>query len=156
MKKLSHIDEKGQALMVDVSKKPVTERTATASCQIRLSPETLELITEGKIPKGDVFSTARIAGIMAAKQTPRLIPLCHQINLASVEIEFVCGEGRISITAKAKASDRTGVEMEALTAASVAALTIYDMCKAVERGIIIEAIRLEEKSGGREDYRRVD
>ncbi|MCG2795591.1 MAG: cyclic pyranopterin monophosphate synthase MoaC [Actinomycetia bacterium] len=137
--------------MVDVGEKEVTARQARAEAWVSMSPGTLELITSGSLPKGDVFSTARIAGVTAAKRTPELIPLCHPIRMDSVDIDFHVDEGssRIRVDALARATDRTGVEMEALTAASVAALTIYDMCKAVERGVEITSLRLVSKSGGK-------
>lgn len=142
----SHIDDKGAARMVDVGEKAVIRRTAVASGFVGMSPETIALLREKALPKGDVLNTARIAGVMAAKKTPELIPLCHGIDLTSVDVEFEVGEERVGITATARASDRTGVEMEALTAVSVAALTVYDMCKAVDKGMTIEGIRLVEKT----------
>jgi cyclic pyranopterin phosphate synthase len=132
--------------MVDVGKKAVVRRTATAAGRIRMSPETVDLLREKALPKGDALNTARIAGVMAAKRTPDLIPLCHGLNLTSVDVEFEVGEGEIGIVATARASDRTGVEMEALTAVSVAALTIYDMCKAVEEEMEIGEVRLLTKT----------
>jgi cyclic pyranopterin phosphate synthase len=137
--------------MVDVGRKEVTEREALASASVRLRPETLALITSGKIEKGDVFATARIAGILGAKATPRLIPLCHPLAITSIAIEFapVRRPARIDITCRVKTRDRTGVEMEALTGAAVAALTLYDMCKAVDRAMKIVEVRLERKSGGK-------
>ena len=132
--------------MVDVGKKAVVRRTATAAGRIRMSPETVDLLREKTLPKGDALNTARIAGVMAAKRTPDLIPLCHGLNLTSVDVEFEVGEGEIGIVATARASDRTGVEMEALTAVSVAALTIYDMCKAVEEEMEIGEVRLLTKT----------
>ena len=148
---LSHLDESGRAKMVDVGEKDVTRREARAEAWVSASPETLELITSGSLPKGDVFSTARIAGIAAAKKTPDLIPLCHPLRLDTVEVGFeVDAEGsRIRVESRVLATDRTGVEMEALMAAAVAALTIYDMCKAVERGVEITSVRLIYKSGGK-------
>jgi len=147
---LSHVDENGKARMVDVSAKGDTLRKAIASAFVRMQPETLALIQSGGIAKGDVFATARIAGIMAAKRTPELIPLCHPIPLTfvGVELEAEPPDG-VRITANVQAMYKTGVEMEALTAASVAALTVYDMCKAVDRGMQIEHVRLEHKSGGK-------
>jgi cyclic pyranopterin monophosphate synthase len=132
--------------MVDVAEKEVIRRTAVAAGSIRMSPETVELLREKALPKGDALNTARIAGMMAAKRTPDLIPLCHGLNLTSVDVEFEISEEEIGIVATARASDRTGVEMEALTAVSVAALTIYDMCKAVDKGMIIGDVRLLEKT----------
>ncbi|MBE7507415.1 MAG: cyclic pyranopterin monophosphate synthase MoaC [Planctomycetia bacterium] len=147
---LSHVDARGRARMVDVSAKKVTRRRAVASAQVKLRPATLKLIHDGKIPKGDVFAVARLAGIQAAKETSRLIPLCHPLPLDHVELEISAKRpDRVIIRAEAAVGGKTGVEMEALVAASVAAMTIYDMCKAVDRGIEIGPIRLEEKSGGR-------
>ena len=132
--------------MVDVGDKAVVRRTAVAEGSVRMSPETVALLRDTALPKGDVLSTARIAGVMAAKKTPELIPLCHGLNLTSVDVEFEVGHGHIGIAATARASDRTGVEMEALTAVSVAALTVYDMCKAVDKGMAIQEIRLLRKT----------
>ena len=147
---LSHTDEQGNARMVDVSAKGDTLRKAIASAFIRMQPETLALIQSGGIAKGDVFATARIAGIMAAKRTPELIPLCHPIPLTFVGVELVPEQpDGVCIIATVEAMTKTGVEMEALTAASVAALTVYDMCKAVDRGMQIECVQLEHKSGGK-------
>ena len=146
MTEFSHLDSEGSARMVDVGKKAVVRRTATAAGRIRMSPETVDLLREKALPKGDALNTARIAGVMAAKRTPDLIPLCHGLNLTSVDVEFEVGEGEIGIVATARASDRTGVEMEALTAVSVAALTIYDMCKAVDKEMEIGEVRLLEKT----------
>jgi cyclic pyranopterin monophosphate synthase len=153
---LTHLDSAGRARMVDVGAKPVTARRAVASGAVHMLPATLELITSGGIAKGDVFATARIAGIMAAKKTGELIPLCHPLGLDSVSVELEpSGPGTLHITATAAVTGKTGIEMEALTAVSVAALTVYDMCKAVDRQMTIGEIRLEEKSGGRSgDYRR--
>ena len=148
--KLSHVDRRGVARMVDVSSKAVTVRRAVASAEVRLAPKTLALIHDGKLPKGDVLGVARIAGIQAAKRTAELIPLCHPLSIDAVDVDIIArGRDRLQITATATVRARTGVEMEALTAASVTALTIYDMCKSVDRGIVIERVRLEEKSGGR-------
>jgi cyclic pyranopterin monophosphate synthase len=144
--KFSHLDSEGAARMVDVGEKAVVRRTAVAGGFVRMSPETIELLREKALPKGDVLNTARIAGVMAAKKTPELIPLCHGLNLTSVDVEFEVGQDRVEITATARASDRTGVEMEALTAVSVAALTVYDMCKAVDKGMVIGEVRLLEKT----------
>jgi cyclic pyranopterin phosphate synthase len=132
--------------MVDVGEKAIVRRTATAGGYVRMSPETVELLRDRALPKGDALNTARIAGVMAAKKTSELIPLCHGLNLTSIDIEFDVEDDRISITATSRLSDRTGVEMEALTAVSVAALTIYDMCKAVDKGMVIEGITLLEKT----------
>jgi len=151
MSKLSHFDAKGAAVMVDVSAKGETERVATAAGSVVMQPTTLKLIQSGGTKKGDVLAVARLAGIMGAKRTPDLIPLCHPLNLDSVAVELVCDPKRhaVDIEATVKIFGKTGVEMEALTAVSVAALTIYDMCKAVDRGMRIENIRLTHKSGGK-------
>ncbi|MHB0875672.1 MAG: cyclic pyranopterin monophosphate synthase MoaC [Anaerolineae bacterium] len=148
---LSHVDEHGAARMVDVGDKAVTVREAVAAGEVHMRPETLALIQAGGLPKGDVIAVARVAGIMAAKRTPDLIPLCHTLSLTSATVDFSFDEerGAVVIEARVKCTGVTGVEMEALTAVSVAALTIYDMCKAVDRGMRIEAIRLGRKSGGR-------
>ena len=148
-KHLSHLDGDGKARMVDISGKEVTKREAVASAFVLMKKETLELVSLGKMPKGDVLAAARIAGIMAAKRTPDLIPLCHPLPLEQVVVDFAFEDDGIRITAGAKVSAGTGVEMEALTAASVAALTIYDMCKSADRGMEIGPIRLERKSGGK-------
>ena len=146
MTEFSHLDREGAARMVDVGEKAVVRRTAAAAGYVRMSPGTVELLREQALPKGDALNTARIAGVMAAKRTPDLIPLCHGINLTSVDVEFEIGDGEIGIVATTRASDRTGVEMEALTAVSIAALTIYDMCKAVDKGMVIGGVRLHEKT----------
>jgi cyclic pyranopterin monophosphate synthase len=146
---LTHLDEQGNARMVDVGAKPATERVAIARAEVVLSSATLALVREGRAAKGDVLAVARVAGIMAAKKTPDLIPLCHPIMLSSVEVEFDLTDGGISISATARTTGATGVEMEAMTAASVAALTIYDMVKGVERGVTITDVRLMKKSGGK-------
>lgn len=150
-KKLSHIDEKGEARMVDVSDKAVTSRTAIAEGFVSMAPETLALLQSGNAPKGDVLGTARIAGIMAAKRTHELIPLCHPLNLTkvAVHLEPCRAPTGVRVVAEVKTSGQTGVEMEALTAVSVACLTLYDMLKAVDRGMSFDGIRLTEKSGGR-------
>jgi cyclic pyranopterin phosphate synthase len=153
MSDLSHFDESGASRMVDVGAKPVTVRAARASARVRMLADTVRLIRDRKLAKGDVLEVARLAGIQAAKRTWELIPLCHPLPLDGVDVrlEFDGDDGvRIEVTARATA--RTGVEMEALTAASVAALTIYDMCKSVDRGITIEQIRLEEKLGGKSGH----
>lgn len=148
--RLSHVDAQGKARMVDVSDKKVTRRRAVACAEVRMNARTLTLISSGKLPKGDVFAVARIAGIHAAKITGQLIPLCHPLPLDHVDVQIEASPpDRVVIRAEAAVQARTGVEMEALTAAAVAALTIYDMCKAVDRGIEIGPVRLEEKSGGR-------
>ena len=151
MEKLTHIDEAGRPKMVDVSAKPDTQREAITRGTVRMKPETLELIQQGRIAKGDVLTVAQIAGIMAAKQTPSLIPLCHPLLLSEIKVEFEIDEPHSSvlITSTVKNSGKTGVEMEAMTATAVAALTIYDMCKAVDRGIHIDNVRLVKKSGGK-------
>ncbi|MBI3246761.1 MAG: cyclic pyranopterin monophosphate synthase MoaC [Deltaproteobacteria bacterium] len=151
MKKLSHVDTQGRAHMVDVAAKQVTVREAIATGVVRLQPAVLRLITAGQMPKGDVLATARLAGIMAAKKTSDLIPLCHPLPIASVKVEFRSDEaaGTIAIEARVKVEAKTGVEMEALTAVSVAALTIYDMCKAVDKGMVISDICLQKKTGGK-------
>lgn len=153
---LSHLDEAGRARMVDVSDKDVTRREATARGRIYMQPATLARIVEGTLPKGDVLATARLAGIMAAKRTHDLIPLCHPLPISGVEVQLEPDHdaSTVEIEATVRVTARTGVEMEALTAVSVAALTIYDMCKAVERGMRIGDIELVAKSGGRSgDYR---
>jgi cyclic pyranopterin phosphate synthase len=154
--RLTHFDAAGNAVMVDVGAKPVTERQATARARVAMRPETLRMIVAGEAKKGDVFGVARIAGIMAAKRTSELIPLCHPLPVSSVAIEFSPdGDDGVAIAATVKTTGQTGVEMEALTAASVAALTVYDMCKAVDRGMRIEALRLTHKSGGKSgDFRQ--
>jgi cyclic pyranopterin phosphate synthase len=155
---LTHFDESGASRMVDVSSKAVTLRMARASGQVRMEPATLALVKDRGLAKGDVLEVARLAGIMAAKRTGDLIPLCHPLGLDSVEVNLEPIEpDTIRIEACVKMHGRTGVEMEALTAVSVAALTVYDMCKAVDRGLVIARIQLEEKSGGRRGtYRRAD
>lgn len=151
MSRLSHFDEKGDPAMVDVSAKAETERVAVAGGSVVMSQATLDLILAGGVKKGDVLSVARLAGIMGAKRTPDLIPLCHPLALSSVAVELHCDPARraVDITATCKVRARTGVEMEALTAVAVAALTVYDMCKAIDRGMRIEGIRLLHKSGGK-------
>jgi cyclic pyranopterin monophosphate synthase len=154
MSDFTHFDEKGQAHMVDVGQKKITVREAVARGEIRMQPDTLDLILEGRAKKGDVLGVARIAAIMGAKKTPDLIPLAHPLPLTSVKVEFFQDKERslIEIEATVKVSARTGVEMEALTAVATAGLTIYDMCKAVDRGMVISGIRLMEKSGGRSGH----
>jgi cyclic pyranopterin phosphate synthase len=154
----THFDNEGKALMVDVSDKDITERTATAAGSVFMEPETVRKILEGGVRKGDVLSVARLAGIMGAKRTPDLIPLCHPLALTSVKLDLSVDEARnaVDITATAKLKGRTGVEMEALTAVSVAALTVYDMCKAVDRGMRIADIRLIHKAGGKSGEYRAD
>jgi len=151
MADFTHFDAEGKAVMVDVSDKDVTERIATAQGSVVMRPETLEMIRSGGVKKGDVFSVARLAGIMGAKRTPDLIPLCHPLALSSVSVDLTIDAARsaVDIIATCKLKGRTGVEMEALTAVSVAALTVYDMCKAVDRGMRITEVRLTHKSGGK-------
>lgn len=147
---LTHFDSRGSARMVDVSPKDITLREAVARGEIVMLPETLRLIEEGRAAKGDVLGVARVAGIMAAKETGRLIPMCHPINISGVNVDFkIERPDRVLIEGRVKTNGRTGVEMEALTAVSVAALTIYDMCKAVDRAMVLGNIRLVEKSGGK-------
>jgi len=150
MSRLSHTDSEGKARMVDVSGKPSTVREAVASGAVLMRPETLSLISENKAAKGDVLQVARVAGIMAAKKTPELIPLCHPVSITSVSVDFSLDEetSRVLIESRVKTTGRTGVEMEALTAVAAAALTIYDMCKAVDREMTISGIMLLEKRGG--------
>lgn len=154
MSELSHFDETGNIKMVDVSSKDPTSRRAVASAKVLLSPETLEKLQSHSNPKGEPLEIARIAGIMAAKRTADLIPLCHQINLSKVNVNAELVHDGIVLTAEAVTTARTGVEMEALTAVSIAALTIYDMCKAIQKDIVITDIRLEIKTGGKSDYSR--
>jgi len=151
VEELTHIDAEGKPRMVDISGKPDTQRQAVAKGLLRMKPATLELIQKKEVAKGDVLDVAKLAGIMAAKQTPNLIPLCHPILIGEVNLEFSLDEKSsiIEITTTVKSTGKTGVEMEALTATAVAALTIYDMCKAVDRGLKIENIRLVSKSGGK-------
>ena len=154
MSRLTHLDAEGNAHMVDVSNKDVTSRTATARALVEMLPATLSLILEGKAKKGDVIATARIAGIMAAKKTHELIPLCHPLMISKVTVDFApdTSASTIDVTATVKVEGKTGVEMEALTACSVACLTLYDMCKAVDRGMKITNLRLVEKAGGKSGH----
>ncbi|MEQ9172516.1 MAG: cyclic pyranopterin monophosphate synthase MoaC [Rhodospirillales bacterium] len=147
----THLDAEGNAVMVDVSAKDATERSATAKGSVLMAPETLQRILDRGVKKGDVLSVAQLAGIMAAKRTPDLIPLCHPLMLTSVKVELTCDPARnaVDIQATCRLTGQTGVEMEALTAVTVAALTVYDMCKAVDRGMRIEDVRLTHKSGGK-------
>lgn len=149
--RLTHIDDRGEAKMVDVGGKAATRREAVAEATVRMSPKTLRLVVEGQMKKGDVFGAARLAGIMAAKKTADLIPLCHPLPIDAVQVEFEVDEAasHVVITATAGTTARTGVEMEAIVAASLAAITIYDMCKAAEKGITITGIGLIKKSGGK-------
>ena len=151
MARLTHFDKEGKAAMVDVGAKPETERVAVARGRVTMKPETLALVKAGEMGKGDVLGVARLAGIMAAKRTSELIPLCHPLALSSVAVDLTLDEAgsAVEIEAKVKLTGRTGVEMEALTAVSVAALTVYDMCKAVDRGMTISDIRLVHNSGGK-------
>jgi cyclic pyranopterin phosphate synthase len=151
MGKLSHLDSEGRARMVDVSDKPDTRREAEAAAVVRMQPETLALIQSGGVPKGDVLAVAELAGVMAAKRTSELIPLCHPLSLDDVQVSATPDEASstVEIRAVARTTGKTGVEMEALTAVAVAALTVYDMCKAADRGMRVEAVRLVRKSGGR-------
>ena len=152
MSELSHFDETGKIKMVDVSAKDTTTRRAVASGRVLLSQETLKTLQTQKMPKGDPLEIARVAGIMAAKRTSELIPLCHQINLSKVNVTAEFSDYGVYLTAESITNAQTGVEMEALTAVSVAALTIYDMCKAVQKDIVITDIKLESKTGGKSDY----
>ena len=151
MNDLTHLDKDGNAIMVDVGGKDSTERTATAAGSIYMEPETLKLITDKGVKKGDVLSVAQLAGIMGAKRTPDLIPLCHPLTLTSVKVELTCDDSRnaVDVSATCKLSGQTGVEIEALTAVSVATLTVYDMCKSVDREMRISDIRLIHKAGGK-------
>jgi cyclic pyranopterin phosphate synthase len=149
MSKLTHIDETGRARMVDVSDKAVTTREAVAHGFVRMAPETLALALSGDGRKGDVRAVAEIAGVMAAKQTSNLIPMCHPLAISKVEVRVEPGDGGLSVTARVKTTGQTGVEMEALTACSIACLTLYDMLKAAEKGMVIEQVRLISKTGGK-------
>jgi cyclic pyranopterin phosphate synthase len=151
MSGLTHFDEKGKPRMVDVGAKPETERRALAGCRVYMRPETFQLIQDKKIAKGDVLSVAQVAGIMAAKKTSELIPMCHPLNITSIELSLVPDNKKscIDIQATVKITGKTGVEMEALTAVAVAGLTVYDMCKAVDKDMTVTDIRLIEKSGGK-------
>ncbi|MHB9074594.1 MAG: cyclic pyranopterin monophosphate synthase MoaC [Desulfobaccales bacterium] len=150
MNSFTHLDESGQMRMVDVADKPETLRRATAGCRVVVGPKVFPLLVSGRLPKGDVWAAARLAGIMAAKNASQLIPLCHPLPLTGIDIDFTPEpeEWAVAIQARVRTYARTGVEMEALTAAAVAALTIYDMCKAVDRGLVITNLLLMEKSGG--------
>jgi len=156
MSKLSHLDAQGQAHMVDVSSKNVTMRSATARGRVLMLAETVALLRDGLAKKGDVLATARIAGIMAAKKTSDLIPLCHPLMISKVSVDFQIGDGVVDVEATVKVEGKTGVEMEALTACSVACLTIYDMLKAVDRGMKITDLRVVEKSGGKSGLFQAD
>ena len=156
MAQLTHLDDAGNARMVDVGDKAITTRTATAQALVRMSPQTAQAIVAGDAPKGDVLGTARIAGIQAAKRTSELIPLCHPLPLdkVAVDLEVDAPAGLVTVTATARVTAKTGVEMEALTAASVAALTVYDMVKGIEQGVEIAEVALVAKTGGKRDYTR--
>ena len=147
--RLTHLDDAGAARMVDVTAKDVTARTATATGRVDLSPAVVALLRGEGVPKGDAIATARIAGIMGAKRTPDLVPLCHPVALSGVTVDLTVDDGGVAVSATARTADRTGVEMEALTAVSVACLTLVDMCKAVDKRAVIGGIRVESKSGGR-------
>jgi cyclic pyranopterin monophosphate synthase len=147
--RLTHVDESGAARMVDVSAKDVTARTATASGRVHVSAEVVALLRGEGVPKGDALAVARIAGIMGAKQTPTLIPLCHPLSISGVTVDLTVTDESVDITATVRTTDRTGVEMEALTAVSVAALTVVDMVKAVDKGAVVTDVRVESKSGGK-------
>jgi cyclic pyranopterin monophosphate synthase len=156
MTELSHVNKKGEARMVDVSAKDVTTRTASAKARVVMLAETIQLITSGTVKKGDVLATARIAGIQAAKRTSELIPLCHPLLISSVTVDFAVSDRHIDVETTVKVEGKTGVEMEALTACSVACLTLYDMVKAVDRAVKITDLRLIEKSGGKSGNFRAD
>ena len=149
MEQLTHIDALGRPRMVDITEKRNTQREAVAKGMVRMKLSTLDLLKKGSMPKGDVLAVAQLAGIMAAKQTPNLIPLCHPLLIGDIKVEFSLGNNAVEITTTVKSIGKTGVEMEALTATAVTALTIYDMCKAVDRSMKIENIRLVRKSGGK-------
>ena len=152
---LTHIDPLGRARMVDVTPKEATHRRALARCKVMMRPETTSMVASNSLTKGDVLAVARVAGIQAAKQTPNLIPLCHPLLVGSIFVNFTIGDDSVEVEAQVETIDRTGVEMEAMTACAVAALTIYDMCKSVDRGIMITDLVLWEKTGGRHGiYRR--
>ena len=152
---LTHIDPLGRARMVDVTPKEATHRRALARCKVMMKPETTSMVASNSLTKGDVLAVARVAGIQAAKQTPNLIPLCHPLLVGSIFVNFTIGDDNVEVEAQVETVDRTGVEMEALTACAVAALTIYDMCKSVDRSIMITELVLWEKTGGRHGiYRR--
>jgi cyclic pyranopterin phosphate synthase len=155
--RLTHLGRSGQARMVDVAAKPVTQREAVAECSVRMAPDTVAAVRDSELAKGDALAVARVAGIMAAKRTPELIPLCHPLPISSVEVEFEVLDERVRVLATARVSGQTGVEMEALTAAAVAGLTLIDMVKGVEKGVYLENVRLLSKSGGKSgDWRRTE
>jgi len=154
-KGLTHVDDKGAARMVDVGAKPATRRRAVAKGMVRMAPETVEMIVQGRVPKGDALAVARVAGIMAAKRTPELVPLCHPLPISSIMVDLTAAPGGVAVEAEVTTTASTGVEMEALTAVTVAGLALYDMIKAVDRSAEITDVRLVEKSGGKSgDYRR--
>ena len=154
-RRLTHLDERGAARMVDVGAKPETRREATAECFVRMRPDTVRALRDAALAKGDALGVARVAGIMGAKRTPELIPLCHPLPLTSVDVDFEVGDGGVRVEATARVTGHTGVEMEALTAAAVAGLTLIDMVKSLEKGVALEGVRLLRKSGGRSgDWRR--
>ncbi len=156
MSRLTHLDSQGAARMVDVGGKPETARSATATGRIRMAPQALAAVREGSGPKGDVLAAARIAGIMAAKKAGELIPLCHPLSLDAVQVDFAFEADAVRATARASLTGRTGVEMEAITAASIALLTIYDMAKALDKGMVIDGVRLLEKTGGKSGVWRAE
>jgi cyclic pyranopterin phosphate synthase len=155
--RLTHLDRRGQARMVDVAAKPVTQREAVAECSVHMAPATIAAVRDSELSKGDALAVARVAGIMAAKRTPDLIPLCHPLPISSVEVEFEVLDDRVRVIATARVGGQTGVEMEALTAAAVAGLTLIDMVKGVEKGVYLENVRLLSKTGGKSgDWRRTE
>jgi len=157
MAEMTHLDTPGQASMVDVTDKPVTQRRAAACGEVRMRPDVASAISEGEVPKGDVIAAARLAGIMAAKRTSELIPLCHQVPLTHVKVDLQLLDDRVVVRAEAAASGQTGVEMEALVAVCAACLTVYDMCKSLDREMVISEVKLLEKTGGvHGDYERKD
>jgi cyclic pyranopterin phosphate synthase len=157
MEDFTHLNEQGRARMVDVTEKAVTDRSATAEATVRCAPETIAAIRSGGLRKGDVLAVAQVAGIQAAKHCWELIPLCHPLSLSGVDIDFALTERAVHITAAVRCTGRTGVEMEALTAAAAAALTVYDMCKALQKDMEITELRLLEKTGGKSgDYKKID
>ena len=149
MSRLTHLDDSGAARMVDVGEKPATRRSATATGRVRMSAAALAAVREGDVPKGDVIGTARIAGVMAAKRTGQLVPLCHPLALDAIDLDFAFEEDAVRAIATASLTGRTGVEMEAITAVTIACVTLYDMAKALDRGMVIEDVRLLAKNGGR-------
>lgn len=146
---LNHVGPAGESRMVDVSAKPETVRTAVATARVRMQPDTLRAVLQGDLPKGEVLAVARVAAVQAAKRTPDWIPMCHPMRLAGVQVDFTPGEDVLDLRVEVRAVDRTGVEMEALTAAAAAALTVYDMAKSADKGMVIEQVRLESKTGGK-------